>query len=257
MLEPSLVNPSLYYTAHYRGRFKTVFTWDLSLLKKNPAYHRINVPVGAEPQAYAVNPFKNLTFHDKRFLVAVSSNRWSYMPHSAYAMRLRAYKHFEQATPGKFDLYGIGWNGPRLVCGMKFGEHRFKSYCGPIDGGYDAKVKVIAGYKFALCFENNVAEPGYISEKITDCFCARCVPVYYGWKGAGDYLPQDAWINLRNFRSLKELETYLTEMDETRYVQYIQAIDRFMLSEKIGFFSMSNFFNVIAERLRTSGLSPA
>lgn len=249
MIEPSLVNPSLYFTSHYRGRFKTVFTWDLTLLRKNASYTRINVPVGAEPLAYADNPFKSLTFQDKRFLVAVSANRWSYMPHSAYATRLRAYKHFERAMSGRFDLYGIGWNAPRVVSGIKIKAHRFASYRGPIDGGYDAKVKVIAGYKYALCFENNASQPGYISEKVIDCFCARCVPVYYGWKGAGDYLPKDAWIDLRDFRDLPELERFLEGVDEVRYARYIQAIDRFMTSGQAGFFSMSHFYKVIADRL--------
>ena len=255
MIEPALVNPSLYYTAHYRGRFKTVFTWDLNLLKKNPSYSRINVPVGAEPLAYAANPFRHLTFQDKRYLVAVSANRWSYMPHSAYALRLQAYKHFERAMPGRFDLYGIGWNAPRVILGRACGAHRLASYRGPIDGGYDAKVKVIAGYKYALCFENNASQPGYISEKIIDCFCARCVPVYYGWKGAGDYLPEGAWIDLRKFKDLAGLEAFLEGIDETRYAQYIQAIDRFMQGGDVGFFSMSHFFKVIAARLGAPGLA--
>ncbi len=253
MIEPSLVNPSLYFTAHYRGRFKTVFTWALKLINKNPSYTRINVPVGAEPLSYRVNPFKQLTFADKRFLVAVSANRWSYMPHSAYATRLRAYKHFDQAGHGPFDLYGIGWDAPRVIAGLKLSAHRFASYRGPIAGGYDAKVKVIAGYKFALCLENNASEPGYISEKILDCFCARCVPVYYGWKGAGDYLPKDAWIDLRDFRSLEDLETHLNQIDEVRYARYIQAIDLFMQSEQVGLFSMSHFFKVISDRLGAPG----
>jgi len=108
---------------------------------------------------------------------------------------------------------------------------------------------VMSGYKYALCFENNTAEPGYISEKITDCFCARCVPIYYGWKGAEEYFPQDAWINLRKFRNLEALESFLEGVDEAHYARYMQAIDRFMRSEQIKFFSMKNFFDVIAKRL--------
>jgi len=258
MIEPALVNPTLYLTSHYRKRFSTVFTWDLNLLRKHPSYSRINVPVGAEPLSYAANPFKHLSFHDKRFLVAVSANRWSYMPHSAYAKRWRAYQHFERATPGQFDLYGVGWNAPRVFFEKRLGFHRFSCFRGAIPGGYDAKVNVIAGYKFALCFENNASEPGYISEKIIDCFCARCVPVYYGWKGAGDYLPEGAWIDLRTFGSLSALEAFLAGIDEARYARYLEAIDRFMLSEQVRFFSMSHFFNVIATRLkRPSNACPA
>ena len=252
MIEPALVNPSLYYTSYYRRRFKTVFTWRLDMLKRNPSYNRINVPVGAEPGFYQESPFKGISFCDKRYLVAVSSNRWRNMPHSAYPKRLRTYKWFERFLPGQFDLYGTGWNAPHSSFERCFGFHRFSCYKGPIPGGYDAKVKVIAGYKYALCFENNATEPGYISEKIFDCFCARCVPIYYGWKGAMDDLPADAWIDLRNFRNLSELARYIAGIDEAHYTRYIQAIDRFMRSEEIKFFSMSNFYRVIADHLLKS-----
>lgn len=253
MIEPGLVNPSLYFTSHYRKRFKTIFSWHLGLLKKNASYIRINVPVGAEPSAYMENPFRQQTFHNKRFLVAVSSNRWRNMPHSAYPLRLAAYKYFEQSIPGRFDLYGTGWNAPRSFWERHFGWHQFSVYKGRISGGYDDKVKVIARYKYALCFENNTAEPGYISEKIIDCFCARCVPIYYGWKGAAEYFPKDAWIDLREFRDLRALESFLEGVDEARYACYIQAIDRFMRSEQIKFFSMENFFDVIAKQLVRQG----
>ena len=249
MIEPALVNPSLYYTSYYRRRFKTVFTWRLDMLKRNPSYNRINVPVGAEPCLYKENPFKDISFRDKRYLVAVSSNRWRNMPHSAYPKRLRTYKWFERFLQGQFDLYGAGWNAPRSSFERWFGCHRFSCYKGPIPGGYDAKVHVIAGYKFALCFENNTTEPGYISEKILDCFCARCVPIYYGWEGAAGYFPPDTWIDLRKFRNLTELARYVAGIDEAHYIQYTQAIDRFMRSEEVRFFSMSNFYQVIADHL--------
>jgi len=249
LLEPANINPSLYHTALLRDRFHTVFTWDLNLLRKNPAYSQINVPVGAEPRTYRENPFRHLAFADKRFLVAVSRNRWSYMPQSTYPLRKRAYRYFERAFPRQFDLYGTGWNAPCIFYEKWFGHPRFASWRGEIDDTWDAKVHKIAAYKFALCFENNASEPGYISEKITDCFCARCVPVYYGSKGAEALIPRDAWIDLRDFKNFAELARFLESMDEALYNRYIAAIDRFMLSDRLDFFSTEHFYGVIADRL--------
>ncbi len=249
LLEPANINPSLYYTSLLRDRFHTVFTWDLNLIRKNPAYIRINVPVGAEPSRYRENPFLNIHFSEKRFLVAVSMNRWSYMPQSTYPFRKRAYRYFERAFPDRFDLYGVGWNEPCICYEYWFGCPQFVSWRGVIQGSWDAKVNKIASYKFALCFENNASEPGYISEKITDCFCARCVPVYYGSRGIEELIPRDAWIDMRAFRSFSELGDYLSAMDETHYNRYIEAIDRFMKSEKLDFFSTNHFCSVIADRL--------
>ena len=90
---------------------------------------------------------------------------------------------------------------------------------------------------------------GYISEKITDCFCARCVPVYYGSKGTESLIPRDAWIDLREFRSFAALGTFLSGMDEAQYSRYIAAIDRFMRSDRLDFFSTEHFYGAIADRL--------
>lgn len=249
LLEPANINPSLYHTSFLRDRFHTVFTWDLNLLRKNPAYSQINVPVGAEPRKYRQNPFRHLSFADKRFLVAVSRNRWSYMPQSTYLIRKRAYRYFERTFPQKFDLYGIGWNAPCIFYEKWFGYPRFSSWRGKIDDTWDAKAHKISAYKFALCFENNASEPGYISEKITDCFCARCVPVYYGSKGTESLIPRDAWIDLRDFKNFAELARFLENMDEAQHNRYIAAIDRFMLSDRLDFFSTDHFYRVIADRL--------
>lgn len=249
LLEPANINPSLYYLPFLRNTFHTVFTFDLNLIRKNPTYTRINVPLGAEPNKYLVNPFRNMSFADKRLLVAVSMNRWSYMPQSTYSIRKLAYRHFERAFPEQFDLYGFGWNAPSIFYERWFGHPIFPSWRGPIDNTYEAKVQKIAAYKFALCFENNASEPGYISEKITDCLCARCVPIYYGSKGTDELIPRDAWIDLRDFRNFAELGNFLSSMNEERYNQYIAAIDQFMESKKLNFFSTDHFCGTIANVL--------
>lgn len=256
LLEPANVNPTLYYTSLLRGRFHTVFTWDLNLVRSNSSYTRVNVPVGAEPQAYRENPFRGLSFEQKRFLVAVSMNRWSYMPQSTYGLRKRAYRYFERAFPNDFDLYGKGWNEPCIGYERWFGHPVFSSWRGVIAGSWDDKVREVAKYKFALCFENNASEPGYISEKITDCFCARCVPVYYGSKGTDELIPRNAWIDLRDFRGFRDLAAFLRGMDERRYEEYIGAIDDFMRSDRLDYFSTAHFYRVIAGRLRFSPAAP-
>lgn len=251
LLEPANVNPSMYYTDFLRKRFHVVFTWDLKLLAKHPRYAQINVPVGAEPRSYRCNRFRDYSFSNKKLLVAVSANRGGYMPQSihSYNTRRRTYRFFEDRFFADFDLYGRWWDQPRNVIEKWLGFTPFQSWRGPIPGSWDEKISVIAKYKYALCFENNVCQPGYISEKITDCFCARCVPVYYGSPGTEKMIPRDTWIDLRDFRDYAELGAFLVQMDEKQYVQYINAIERFMNSEQISFFSSDHLFGAIATRL--------
>ena len=157
IIEPENVNPSLYYLPWYRNRFSTIFTWDRRLLAKYANYKPVNVPVGAEPSAYRENRFGGIPFDDKKLLIAVSRNRWAYMPQSTYRLRKAAYRYFEANCKDGFDLYGQGWNEPVTSFEKWFGFHRFSSYRGEIHGGWDDKVAVMARYRFALCFENNAS----------------------------------------------------------------------------------------------------
>ena len=249
MIEPANVNPSLYYLSRYRRRFSRIFTWDHALLAKHPEYNPINVPVGAEPALYRENRFGEIGFNEKRLLVAISRNRWSYMPQSTYSKRKKAYSHFDACRPEDFDLYGPGWNEPAIFYEKFLGYPMYKCYRGVLPGDWDAKVACMAKYKFAICFENNVSQAGYISEKITDCFCARCVPVYYGSPGVEKLIPRECWIDARQFRDYAEMESFLVDMPQSRHAEYLSAIEDFMHSPALDFFSTEHYFRTLAEGL--------
>ena len=249
IIEPENINPSLYYLPWYRNRFSTIFTWDRQLLAKHPNYKPVNVPVGAEPSAYRENRFGGISFGEKKLLIAVSRNRWAYMPQSTYGMRKAAYRYFEANCKDGFDLYGQGWNSPVTSFEKWFGFHRFSCYRGEILGAWDDKVAVMSRYKFALCFENNASQPGYVSEKITDCFCARCVPIYYGAPGVADLIPQDCWIDARQFRDFREMQDFIMGMTPERHAEYLSAIEDFMHSSALDFFSTEHYFSTLAEGL--------
>ena len=238
IIEPANVNPSLYYVPFYRNRFKTIFTWDERLLARHREYIRMNVPVGAEPAQYKDNRFSDISFADKKMLVAVSRNCWSYMPQSTYRKRVRAYRYFSEKCDG-FDLFGHGWNADEI-----------KAYRGPIEGDWDRKVATMAKYRFALCFENNASQPGYISEKILDCFCARCVPVYYGSRGIEKRIPRKCFIDFRDFGNFEQLRRFIGEISEHEHSRYLTAIDEFMNSDAAMFFSTEHYFRTLAENLK-------
>lgn len=249
IIEPANINPSLYYLSRYRNRFSTIFTWDRKLLSKYPHYKPVNVPVGAEPSSYRDNRFREISFDEKKLLIAVSRNRWAYMPQSTYRLRKAAYRYFEVNCKDEFDLYGQGWNKPVTAFEKWFGFHWFSCFRGEIPASFEAKVSRMAHYKFALCYENNASQPGYVSEKITDCFCARCVPIYYGSPGVEEMIPQDCWINARQFKNFREMQDFIVNMTPERHAEYLAAMDDFMHSSKLEFFSTNHYFTTLAEGL--------
>ena len=104
-------------------------------------------------------------------------------------------------------------------------------------------------YKFALCFENNASQPGYVSEKITDCLCARCVPIYYGSPGVEDLIPKSCWIDARQFRNFREMQSFILGITPAQHANYLLAIEEFMHSSALGYFSTEHYFTTLAEGL--------
>ena len=78
------------------------------------------------------------------------------------------------------------------------------AYRGPVP----EKLAVLAAYKFSLCFENS-RFPGYVSEKIFDCFFTRTIPIYLGAPDIARYVPPQAFIDLTRFANYADARAYL------------------------------------------------
>lgn len=242
LIEPAIVNPTLYYISCLRNRFSKVFTWDLRLQRKNPEYIPIRVPIGADPAAYAENRYPDISFAEKKLLVSVSSNRWHYMPQARFGLRRKLYRYLQEHAPDEFDLFGAGWDRPCSRWEKLLHREYARCWRGVIPGSWDEKVARVAHYRFSLCIENCVGQPGYLSEKIFDCFCARSVPIYLGSKGNEAFLPEGAYLDWRHFRSAGELLATLRNVDETEHADYLDKIDAFMRSEAARRFSQRRQF---------------
>lgn len=246
-LEPRNINPSAYYIPFFRNHFSKVFTYDERLLASNPSYIRHCVVPFGEFENYTTNPYADIPFAQKKLICAVSMNRWSYMPQSTYGFRKSAYAWFCKHQPNQFDLFGKCWNEPVIFYQKWFGHPTFSCYRGPISGPWSNKLDKMAHYKFALCFENNANAPGYISEKIRDCFCSRCVPIYYGSAGVEKHIPRECFIDMHDFKSFAALNDFIVNMPESEHQKYIDAINRFIVSPQAKYFSAKNFTDIIVK----------
>jgi hypothetical protein len=93
------------------------------------------------------------------------------LKHQLHDKRREAFNYFLYRD--MLDLYGRGW-------GMG------------IEAAHD-KLETIRDYRFALCFEN-CRWPGYITEKIIDCFVAGTIPIYLGAPDIAEYIPEEFFI---------------------------------------------------------------
>ena len=73
--------------------------------------------------------------------------------------------------------------------------------------------------KFSICFENS-RDPFYaydwITEKIYDCLGCGCIPIYWGAPNIKDVVPEDLFIDWRDFQDANDLYSYL--IDTPRYI---------------------------------------
>lgn len=239
LIEPSNVNPTFYLVPWLRNRFSKVITWDRKLISQGGKNRPIVVNPFEEPRNYPTNRFSDIKFADKKLLVAIAARRVNFMPWSNYRRRNRAYHYFDETMPNDFDLYGNWWRPTDFK----------NSYRGVLGNGCAGKVEKMSHYRFALCYENNSCQPGYVSEKISDCICARCVPIYHGSEGIEERVPPKCFIDAKRFRSLDDMKKFIVSMSEAEHQAYIDAMDDFCKSDLAKKFTMKHFCDCFANAL--------
>ena len=122
---------------------------------------------------------------------------------------------------------------------------RFPSFKGSIR----SKHEILEEYKFSICYENARDIPGYITEKIFDCFFAGCIPVYWGASNITQYIPENTFIDRRKFDSYKRLYDFMVKMDDRTYLDYVHNIETFVNGPEIYSFSADNFCATILQQI--------
>jgi alpha(1,3/1,4) fucosyltransferase len=254
--ETSQVNPKN-NSLEIINRYRRVFSWDDSLVEayKYTKFYLFNVNdkapfivgwSGRDRMCCAITGNKSVDIKDSREL---------------YSKRVETFKWFECHAPNDFDLFGTGWDSPASRPGL-FGKlrskaltrlykwtniHPFPSYRGTVA----SKRATLERYKFSICYENMSDLPGYITEKIFDCFFAGCVPVYWGASNIYDYIPQTCFVDRRKFVDHESLYHFLLTMPEKNYIAYQNAIKIFLKSQAATLFYPEPFVSNIVDTIVT------
>lgn len=249
--ESPIVRPDNHILKNHQY-FKKVFTWNDDLID-NKKYFKLNY-------AFKKPLELNFNFKKEKLCAMIASNKFQPHPRQLYSERIKAIRWFEKNHPDDFDSYGWGWNKyyfhgsflgfnilrlNRLKFLAKLLGPKFPSYKGPVK----SKKETFEKYKFAVCYENCQGFPGYVTEKIFDCFFSDCVPIYLGAPNITDYVPADAFIDKRKFQSYEELYQYIKNMPDKEYRNYLLNIKNFLQSEKFYPFSIQCFANTLIKEI--------
>ena len=176
---------------------------------------------------------------------AVSRNRRIAISAQLHDKRLEAIEYF--GLRGVLTVFGGGWQDHSRL------PTRWKSRVSKLLISLDIarcedKVAVMSQYRFALCFEN-IAYPGYVTEKIIDCFVAGVIPIYLGAPDIEKYIPKEAFVDAREFTNLANLEAYLSVFDDEQALRMINIGRAFLSSECGNQYSNQGFARFIWKQL--------
>lgn len=205
--------------------FPYIMTWNDEWVDQRTVFKR-TIPYYFEDHREPV------PWESRKLLTSISGNKKSTDRNELYSERERVISYFEKNEKEQFDFYGTGWN-----------RERHPAYGGTVV----SKAEVMKKYKFAICFENSRNLPGYITEKILDCFTSGIVPVYAGAPNVKHYIPEEAFINYFRFESLDELDRFLNNITEEEYQKYLQAADAFLKSPGVEIFTGRKYAECVYE----------
>ena len=215
------------YSKKMLSHFHKVLTWHDDLVD-NKKFIKFNYPVW-RPMDPNLKPYA-----EKKLLTQICGNKSSSHPDELYVERRKVIDYFEKKSGSDFEFYGTGWGKEHLTT--------WKGVC--ID-----KIDTLKQYRFCICYENTKNQPGYITEKIFDCFAAGCIPVYWGASNVTKYIPKNCFIAREKFKTFDALIQYLKNMQEAEFNSYIQNISDFLQSKQAQKFTQKAFLDAIMKSL--------
>jgi len=223
LYEPEAVLPNN-YDKEFLDSCEKVFTWDDRLVD-DKKFIKSNFTTNLQD---AVMPTLE-QYHTRKLLCMMNTYKQSSHPLSMYHKRVEAIRFFNQ-YPNDFDLWGRFWQAA---------THK---------GVTNNKLKTLANYRFCLAYEN-CQTYGYISEKLTDCFMAGVVPVYLGAHNVREHIPPECFVDVNDFHTYEELYEYLVDMPSYEYMNYVNAIRKFIYSSESEQFYNAHFVDKMLQHM--------
>lgn len=210
----------------YHQQFKRIFTWHDGYVD-GVRYFKTNFAI--DRKALVEGP------KHRKFATLIAGAKLSKHPKELYSSRIKTIRWMENNAPADFEFYGQGWP-----------SDFFPSYRGAVKD----KLATLANFNFAFCYENATAIPGYITEKLLDCFLAKTIPIYKGAPNVAQWIPADCYINGESFAKEEDLYKFLKSIDDNSLEEYRKRINDYLVSDASRPYSIEFFVETLINTFR-------
>lgn len=204
------------YDIEMYEQFDVIFTWDNQLIKRGPKFQKINFSVPIEKMI-----LKNFNHPRTIDAVLVAGNKLVNGKGELYSYRKKLIKSFDKEENVDFQLYGAGWDRPKIsshnLVGKVFNRlTRNISITPPKNwkGKVESKMELYQQCNFSFAIENAFMLDGYITEKILHSILALTKPFYLGDNDIGRYIPSNFYIDLTDLSTQTIVEIIKTTSDD-------------------------------------------
>jgi hypothetical protein len=268
--EPPVYAPET-WDRTWHEQFDIVFTYDRSQVD-DQKYFYYRLP--ADTEFFSLPPVIDERTYGARTLAVTVSNAIQrhanpIHPNCTHADRYRTIRWYGKNHPGDFGFFSgtfeqrnfflelrggvllrraLGQRAFRTMAAVLQRDLRrvFKGELTPL-GKFDA----VRAYNFYYCYENTTHIPGYVSEKLFDCFYSGVVPIYWGAPDVSDLIPYRCYIDGSAFQNADDLYWYLKRMPYDEYASYLQEARRFLTSNDLEPFTVAAFVDSITAPIQS------
>jgi len=264
--EPPVYTPENWNIKNHH-LFSKVFTYNKDLITdKNYVFYTYSIDFKLANQFKTIS---EIEFKSRKLICLIAGAMQISKPEMQsksllYETYLAA-NYFSKYFKNEFSIYGRNllnekfeyFKGSRILKKMKLNslirlisneksKHVKKCYKGEIPAL--EKLVINNQFNFSICFENSSIN-GYITEKLFDCFFSKCVPIYFGAPNIKSYIPEDCFIDKNDFDNYNDLYFFIKNMNYSKYLSYLNAVDIFLKSKAVLQFTTSNYVNNIISNL--------
>jgi len=194
---------------------------------------RIFLPTGSGPKDW----LRQLKWQYWRAISRAYRNSLNACLHES---RLKAIDYF--GNNGGIDLYGAGWEAMGGLP-LDWAKRLLLNRGITARGACGSKLQTLRDYQYAICYEN-CAIPGYITEKIIDCFVAGVIPIYLGAPDINQHIPAAAFL-APNELDFSHLLSRMNRLDEYEALSIIERGREYLNSTQGRLHSYEGFANAV------------